>query len=146
MQNIIRSGTVQTNNGAAPNGGAQSISGSGKVGNPAEVAAELGAGSSHPQRVRPLTASENSPCRTRRPVGGQASLGLFGCGPSITGKARRSFQALAQDQARRLGWSGVRRRVLPSPSFMLEVSSASDMREAFPAAFDADDGAGLFGG
>ena len=34
--------------------------------------------------------------------GGQASLGLFGCG-SITGRPLRPFQALADDQARRLG-------------------------------------------
>lgn len=35
--------------------------------------------------------------------GGQASLGLFGCGPSITGAPRRAFRELADDQTRRIG-------------------------------------------
>ena len=64
-------------------------------------------------------------------LGGQATITLFGCGPSITGVSRRAFKEVAEDQARRLGWTGLR-RVQPSPSFTFEMAAAADAREAFP--------------
>ena len=54
------------------------------------------------EQTGPTQTGADSPDHSRS-VGGQASLGLFGCGPSITGKPRRAFKEVADDQARQIG-------------------------------------------
>ena len=121
MYTNARSVSRNANSGGQNQARPQPIPSCQGVGYPDKNAPELGARCQGTARTSPRDVAAQNGSRS---IGGQASLGLFGA-PGFTGRPLRRFQALVEDQVRRLGGLTFRQRAARLPQVVAPALSVS---------------------